>query len=82
MLDERHYALTYELAFWEPEWERDNAKAMVVELEARIDERHPLGTVNRVCGSRSLSIARITRCLSLSGKGRRDAPWTPLLPRA
>ena len=81
MLDEHHYAFTDELTFWESEWEKDKAKALVTELGARVDKRRPLGyrgqglllTFSRNCPNNSLPI--------LFGKGRGDARWTPLFPR-
>ena len=81
VLDERHYAFSDELAFWDSEWEKEKAKSLVTELGARVDRRRPLGyrgqglllTFSRNCPNNSLPI--------LFGNGRGDARWTPLFPR-
>ena len=80
MLEERHYAFSEGVGFWDSQSERDKAKLMVMDLGARVDKRHPLGysgqglllTFSRNCPNNSLPI--------LYRKG--TAKWTPLFPRA
>ena len=78
VLNESHFAFGEAPSLWASESERDAAKAMILDLGARVDKRRPLGyrnqglllTFSGNCPNNSLPI--------LFGKGSR---WTPIFPR-
>ena len=82
MLEERHYAFSEGVGFWDSQSEKDKAESMVMDLGAQVDKRRPLGyggqglllTFSRNCPNNSLPI--------LYGHGKSTAEWTPLFPRA
>lgn len=78
MLDESHFAFGEVPSLWDSGSERDQARAMILNLGARVDKRRPLGyrdqglllTFSGNCPNNSLPI--------LFGKGSR---WSPIFPR-
>ena len=82
MLESRHFAFGDSVGFWETEDEKMEAKALVMDLGARVQKNKPLGfenqglllTFSRNCPNNSLPI--------LHGSAKGERSWNPLFPRA